>query len=476
MSRCPARLAWLLGLVVSFADAASLTLDRPSVPPGQPLGFDAAGFAPGEPLTLYLDDQALAPAYAADGHGALRARATPPTAARAGLHRLTLRGATARASAALRLDAPWAQFGFDAAHTRHALYETRLSAARLGELTLHWRKTFRCGGQLYTSPAVRDGLLYVGCPAAGRRAYGLSALNEASGTTHWSRTGDGFGLSSPALAGDLVISGSREDGRLSAFDARSGAPRWSLQTEGFVIASPTVADGRVFVGSKDARVYALDVASGALLWRADTGGAITASAALAGGTLFVGAHDGSLYAFAADDGHLRWRAPTGGALQSPPLAGGDAVFVESDDGLLYAFAQADGTPRWAVPVGTRAPEGDQLATSAAYADGVLYLGSRDQRVRAVDAVDGRLRWSTDLGAPVLASPALANGLVFVATVDGRLQVLDAADGQVRLDRPVGDGWPIQHSVVVANGRVYLGASDNTLYAFGLPEDAPAGAP
>jgi len=51
------------------------------------------------------------------------------------------------------------------------------------------------------------------------------------------------------------------------------------------------------VGSFDKKFYAINVKNGKTLWSKETGGAIYSSAAEAPGRIFVGSRDGRLYCF-----------------------------------------------------------------------------------------------------------------------------------------------------------------------------------
>jgi outer membrane protein assembly factor BamB len=87
-------------------------------------------------------------------------------------------------------------------------------------------------------------------PAASARAVVLSldnteieAYDPATGNRLWNRWMGTLHLSSPALAGGLVLVGSRT--RLVALDARTGDDAWSLDLDG-AVACPLVAGGTVY--------------------------------------------------------------------------------------------------------------------------------------------------------------------------------------------------------------------------------------
>jgi outer membrane protein assembly factor BamB len=59
-------------------------------------------------------------------------------------------------------------------------------------------------------------------------------------------------------------------------------------------------------------------------------------------------------------------------------------------------------------------------SSAAVANGVVYVGSTDGNVYALNAKTGAKLWSGSTGNAVFSSPAVANGVVYVGSFDGKV--------------------------------------------------------
>jgi outer membrane protein assembly factor BamB len=158
--------------------------------------------------------------------------------------------------------------------------------------------------------------------------------------------------STPAVADGVVYVGSIEHhaahGALFAIDAGSGVERWRFSTIGEVRSSPAVADGVVYIGSGGAHdaedeqepdrgsLYAVDAATGAERWRFAAGGAIDSSPAIVDGVVYVGSGDGSLLAIEAATGVELWRFQTDGEVGSSPAVVDGVVYVGSTDGFIYA--------------------------------------------------------------------------------------------------------------------------------------------
>jgi outer membrane protein assembly factor BamB len=128
----------------------------------------------------------------------------------------------------------------------------------------------------------------------------LNVNNVGSLSLKWSYTTGGGVYSSPAVANGVVYVGS-EDNNVYALNAKTGALLWNYTTGNSIDSSPAVANGVVYVGGGN-DVYALNASSGALLWSYATNGAVESSPAVVNGVVYVGSDDGNLYAFGLKKG------------------------------------------------------------------------------------------------------------------------------------------------------------------------------
>lgn len=131
--------------------------------------------------------------------------------------------------------------------------------------------------------------------------------------------------------------------------------------------------------------------------------------------------------------------------------------VERLGGVLWRF-QTEGTVR----------------STPALADGVVYVGSSDGHLYALDAESGRMVWSFDAGSPIASSPAVADDVILVGGRDGVLHGISRSSGRglwrisTGPDRPLPwghEGWDYIHSSPsLAQGMAYWGSGEGTLYA------------
>ena len=223
-------------------------------------------------------------------------------------------------------------------------------------------------------------------------------------------------------------------------------------------------------------------------WKFKTGAKVVSSPAVAAGTVYVGSGDYRVYALNAADGSVKWRFRTGGAVNSSPAIAGDTVYVTSLDGYLYALDSAAGTVRWkfktagesrftapgihgVMPRTEMMPDPfDVFLSSPTVVAGVVYFGSGDHRVYALDAATGAVRWTYETGNVVHASPAVSDGVLYIGSWDRNLYALNAATGALIWKFQTGDDTDtynqvgIASSAAVAGGTVFFGCRDGHFYA------------
>jgi outer membrane protein assembly factor BamB len=424
----------------------------------------------------------------------------------------------------------WLQFRLGPAHSGYNATENTISVANVSSLVK--RFTAATGGIGMSSPAVSNGVVYIGSEDDKLYAFDAAGKTNCSGTPKtcaplWTATTGGLVESSPAVASGVVYIGST-DNKFYAFDAagntncsgtpKTCAPLWTATTGGSVYSSPAVANGVVYVGSDvpDDHLYAFDAngntnCSGtpktcAPLWTAITRGGVYSSPAVANGAVYVGSFGGNVDAFdAAGSTNCSgtpktcaplWTYQTGAVSSSPAVVNG-VVYIGDFLSRVYAFdangnTNCSGTPKVCGPLWTNGVNSTiGVVSSPAVANGVVYVGdecdfenppqpincSNPPHFYAFDAATGASLWTAiSSSAPVTSSPAVANGVVFVGSGDHKLYAFDAAgslncSGTPKSCKPLraaSTGSGTESSPAVANGMVYVGSGDGKLYAYGLP--------
>lgn len=191
-----------------------------------------------------------------------------------------------------------------------------------------------------------------------------------------------------------------------------------------------------------------------------------------GGLVVVGTRDGWVHAY-DPDGHRLWAFETGGRIGATPRIEGDVVYVGSGDGCLYALDLASGQQRW------RYDAQEDVGTTPVVAGGLVLAMTLQDTLFAVDQKTGAWRWHhrremregfTVEGA---ASVVAANGLALGGYSDGTVAALDLASGAVRWERkvaPAGDFVDVD-GLRLQGKRLFVAAYSGAVYALDVDTGA-----
>jgi outer membrane protein assembly factor BamB len=175
-----------------------------------------------------------------------------------------------------------------------------------------------------------------------------------------------------------------------------------------------------------------------------------------------------------------WSYRTGAKVLSSPVVSEGIVFVGSSDHKLYALEASTGTLKW-----TFSAQG-AIASSPAVAGGRVFFSCLDGLIRALDVRTSQTLWTyrtegeRRFTAPgihgaqprtemmpdpfdvFLSSPVVVGDTVFVGSGDCHIYALEAATGTLRWKVKTGD--VVHASPAVAGGLVLVGSFDGKFYA------------
>ena len=259
------------------------------------------------------------------------------------------------------------------------------------------------------------------------------------------------------------------DGAIFKLDAANGQQLWRYKTKGRSIPAPvTDSNGMIYFGGLDGFVYALSAADGKLNWSFQTQGSVLSSPTVANGVAYVGSSDGNLYALDAQKGTLIWHYHAGPATVAVDVhtvvVSNGVIYGSSSDNVefsyLFALDAKSGKQLWSVQVK------DQNFTAPQVNSGIIYIASwalehqggpdiKDSYVYAYNTNNGSLIWRSDkVGDFILAAPTIANGIIYIGSQDTFLYALDAKTGHRVWRHNV--GGIIYTPLSLVNGVVYGG--------------------
>ena len=311
---------------------------------------------------------------------------------------------------------------------------------------------FETGAEVNSSPAVSDGVVYIG--SYDHKMYALSAK---SGANLWAYDTGKSIYSSPAILNGTVYFGT-DGGKMYALSAATGNEIWNHSTGDFVGSSPAISDDMVFFGCPNSNFYALSATTGNEIWEFPTASGVSSSAAVSNGMVYFGSYHNGFYALNATTGKEIWEFPTGFYWGSTPAVSNGVVYYATWQGMVYALNATTGDKLWEFPAGSG------TYSSPAVSDGIVYIGSNDGKVYALSATTGYKLWDYPTGNYVESSPAVADGVVYIGSDDGKIYSLNATTGNEIWNYSTGNS--VGSSPAVADGVVYVGSSDGKVYAIG----------
>ena len=170
-----------------------------------------------------------------------------------------------------------------------------------------------------------------------------------------------------------------------------------------------------------------------------------------------------------------WNYATGSTVSSSPAVVHGVVYAGSYDHNVYALNAKTGAKLWSFATG------GAVYCSPAVVHGVVYVGSFDHNVYALNAKTGAKLWSHRTGGGIMSSPAVADGVVYIGG-GAHVYALNARTGAKLWSYSTGPaaysrpdrgrqrrfpGYDVYSSPAVSHGVVYVSAN-NSVYAFGLP--------
>lgn len=225
-------------------------------------------------------------------------------------------------------------------------------------------------------------------------------------------------------------------GTMYAFDLQGQERLWIFEanTEQPWLA-PVTTDGQLFfLPHSSGTLYALNP-QGRIAWTFTAGGPLWAEAPVAQGRLFLPSMGHNLYALEARQGRLLWQTPLDAAVGAPPLVVNQALLVPTYGAGLYALHLQNGQLLW------RALEAHWLWHAPVPGPGVVYQGTLQGLLFALDPDDGSIQWQRLLDGPIVVAPTWnpETQQLFVVTEGGSLWVLDPQTGEVR-NQIRQEGW------------------------------------
>jgi len=287
---------------------------------------------------------------------------------------------------------------------------------------------------------------------------------------------------SPVVSGDLVYIGG-VDGRVYAYQFADGKLKdqvlWTYPRQetlnGSIVGGMIVANDKLYFASADGIIYALTAAEGYLEWSYNIGKKVWSAPAVEGDTLYIGAFDNKVYAIDAATGTKKWEFETEGAISSTPIVDEGMIFIGSYDRHIYAL-DTNGKMVWKFPVTDEGEDEPQnwFWAKPLIADNILYAPCLDGKIYALDALNGNLVNTFDVGGAISSSPVLVDNTMVVASTNlakrtSHVYAIEISDGSRRELTSFTTG--INAPLYASNGIVYIHTTGDSFYGLNVQNGA-----
>jgi outer membrane protein assembly factor BamB len=187
------------------------------------------------------------------------------------------------------------------------------------------------------------------------------------------------------------------------------------------------------------------------------------------GTVVVGTRDGVLRAY-GETGQPLWDFQAKGPFDATPRIDGDMVYAGSSDGRLYAIELGSGKLRWKYEVG------EEVGTTPASGAGLVLVMTLQDTLVAVDAKTGAWKWhhrrESHEGFTIRGAAAVTifGDVAMGAYSDGTVAALDLLTGAARWERlvaPKADLMDVDSTPRVEGGKVFVAAYSGSVFALEL---------
>lgn len=348
---------------------------------------------------------------------------------------------------------------------------------------LEWKH--QTSGQVYATPLVTDGTVYIGSTDSV-----FYALDAFSGKEKW-RFHSGYPIRSSAAVQNkriLFESGNR----LFALNARGkliwerdlcdGEASMQLDPWDFHRSSPYLHEGVVYIGTEDGSLLGFAAISGEQVLSCQTLSEfpIRTTPVVHDHMVIYGDWNGVIYANDISNGMLVWKYdtkkdgthPWPNSILTNLVVAGESLYFAGKSNRLYALDVDSGNKKWHYS----SPTDQWLIGGPVVKDGVVYLGSSDQNLfHAIDASNGNVIWITELDSRIWGNAAIKEGRIHIGS--NSLFVLDIDSGvilrqyefpRVHEERTFGEYVDrtanFHSSPILFEDIIIIGSDDGNVYA------------
>jgi outer membrane protein assembly factor BamB len=234
---------------------------------------------------------------------------------------------------------------------------------------------------------------------------------------------------------------------------------------------PAVVGTAVYAAARNGSLARFE--GGREVWRIDAGQTVSGGVGADAKMVVVGTPKGEVLAFDAN-GKALWQSRVSSEVLAPPLVAESQVLVRSGDNRVYALDVLDGKRRWVYqrstpPLSLRAPVGVVVA------DGKVLAGFPGGKLVAISLTNGAALWEATVALPrgatelervadVSSTPVVSGRAVCAVAFQGRAACFDIGNGNSLWSRELSSDVGLaadERTVYVTDDKGAVHAFDRT---------------
>jgi outer membrane protein assembly factor BamB len=258
---------------------------------------------------------------------------------------------------------------------------------------------------------------------------------------------------------------STRQGKIYCIDGQKREILWSYDAPDSLTSAPFLGKDSIYVTGEQDSLYCLSTA-GQLRWEKAFTSQITSELLADNNRIFLGTGDGECFCLSSEDGQEIWRYQADGEIRSNPVIWNNLVLFGCDDHHLYFLSQEGRLVR-------KFDTGGKLKATLLVDDDYLYFGTEDRYLHCVDLSRNKTKWKIRTGAETYIPPAIDNDRVFFLCWNCVLYCLNKKSGTILWWNSVPSRS--YYRLEVIDDKIVASSLSSTVVCFGLYKGEKQGA-
>jgi outer membrane protein assembly factor BamB len=162
---------------------------------------------------------------------------------------------------------------------------------------------------------------------------------------------------------------------------------------------------------------------------------------------------GAIKSALPDKLEVLWQFATKDAIEGAPAVHDGVVYIGSEDENLYAVNLANGQEKWHYKAGP-------IKAPVSYRDGLVYVGDSTGMFHCIDAAKGTMRWKFETGGEIASGANFFGDFILFGSYDESLYCL-TKDGKEKWKFKT--QGPVNGSPAVIDGKTFVAGCDSSVH-------------